>query len=674
MNTTKSDKKRLQALRTLVGYHREQYHTKDAPEISDEAYDALLAELRDLEIFLEGKESVSTKVGGEVSAAFTKVPHQVRQWSFDNVFSLAELLQWEARLLRNLVDADMDTMRPTYVAEQKIDGLKLVVRYERGVLVQAVTRGDGEIGEDVTHTARTIETLPPQLTTPIDLLCVGEVWLGKEEFLRINNDRTRTGEPLFANPRNAAAGTLRQLDPAVAKARTLSFFAYDIDWIAVHGTNVTVPQTQWEELQLLKELGLPISKYSARCKSLAEVEEYYHTWVEKRETLSYGIDGVVVKVNEVPIQQVVGYTAKAPRFGIAYKFPAMQATTVVEAIQLQVGRTGVVTPVAHLRPVLVDGSTVARATLHNADQINRLDVRVGDTVILQKAGDVIPEIVTVLKELRPEHAKPYKFPKKVAGCGGDGSVMRLDGEVAYRCVSIDSPAIHQLRLHYFVSKAAFNIDGVGPKVIDALLAAGLITIPADLFTLTREDFLTLPGFKEKSAQNAVMAIAKAKKQTLTTVLVALSIDQVGEETAHLLAQRFDSVTAIANASKDDLNAIHGIGEIVANEVVRWFASSENQKELSALLALIDVIPEKRTSSTTALSGKKVVITGTLSLPRDEIKKQIRHAGGTVVGSVSKKTDYVLAGSDPGSKAQSAKELGVAILTEAEFATLLNSIH
>jgi DNA ligase (NAD+) len=671
MANTKKEHQRLARLRQLVAYHRQKYHTEDAPEISDEAYDALVAELLALELLLEGKETESVAVGGAVSSAFTKVRHQVRQWSFDNVFSLAELKEWEARLLRNLAEADMAGLKPTYVAEHKIDGLKLVVRYEQGKLVQAVTRGDGETGEDVTHTALTIASLPYTLTLPVDLLCVGEVWLGKAEFLRVNAARATAGEPLFANPRNAAAGTLRQLDPAVARARALSFFAYDIDWLDTKRTNRLLPKTQWEELALLKELSLPINQYPVLCSTLEKVEQFYHSWVKKREKLPYGVDGVVVKVNEVAIQQAVGYTAKAPRFGIAYKFPAVQTTTVVEDIQLQVGRTGVVTPVAHLRPVLIDGSTVARATLHNADQIARLDVRVGDTVILQKAGDVIPEVVEVLKELRPDDTKPYKFPKKVKGCGGDGSITRLDGEVAFRCVSCDSKEIHQLRLHYFVSKVAFDIDGVGPKVIDALLDKKLISIPADLFTLTVTDFLTLPGFKEKSANNAVLAINKARTQTLTTVLVALSIDQVGEETARLLAERYSSIKEISQATESELVAIHGVGEIVAHEVVTWFADADNQKELVALLKCIEIIPEVRATSTTALSGKRVVITGTLSIPRDEMKKRIRHAGGMVVSSVSKKTDYVLAGSEPGSKVEVARDLSIPVVSEAEFEAMLS---
>lgn len=671
MALTQKEQKRLAVLQTLVRYHQEKYHAEDAPEISDEAYDALVAELRALEAVAGVTTPVSEQVGATPSTAFTKVRHQVRQWSFDNVFSLAELQEWEARLVRQMAEADVTDVRPQYVVEHKIDGLKLVVRYVGGVLTQAVTRGDGKTGEDVTHTATTIATLPHTLTAPVDLLCVGEVWLPKDEFVRVNEARATAGEPLFANPRNAAAGTLRQLDPAVARGRSLAFFAYDIDYLAVHQTGVAVPGTQWEELSLLKELGLPTNPHPMQCNTLEAVEQFYQTWMKKRDTLPYGIDGVVVKVNQIAIQQAVGYTAKAPRFGIAYKFPAVQTTTVIEDIQLQVGRTGVVTPVAHLRPVLLDGSMVARATLHNADQIARLDVRIGDTVILQKAGDVIPEVVAVIKELRPKAARPYVFPRTVPGCGGDGAIHRLPGEVAYRCVSCDSPAIHRLRLHYFVSKAAFSIDGVGPKVIDTLLANGLISIPADLFTLTLADFLSLEGFREKSAHNAITAIANARTQTLTRLLVALSIDQVGEETARLLAERYATVHEVANATFAELVSIHGIGEMVAHEIMMWFADSENRRELAALLKHVTIVPEVRTSSTTALSGKRIVITGTLSVARDEIKKQIRHAGGIVVGSVSQKTDFVLVGKEPGSKVAEATRLGVPLLTETEFTKLLS---
>jgi len=382
---------RLQKLRQLVAYHREKYHRDDAPEISDEAYDALLYELRTLEES-QNEEVTADTVGGEVSQAFAKVTHRVKQWSFDNVFDYAELEAWNERLKRLLREADM-TIDYSYVIEHKLDGLKLIVSYERGQLVQAVTRGNGLVGEDVTHTARTISSLPKTLPTPVSLTCVGEVFFTKDAFAKLNVEMKRRGEELFANARNAAAGTLRQLNPAIAKERSLSFFAYDIDYFDEHETKVEKPTTQWEELQFLLSLTIPVNSEAKHCRTIKDVEMYYQKWVQKRPRYPYEIDGAVIKVNEVSVQEILGYTAKGPRYGIAYKMPSEQTTTIVEAIELQVGRTGVVTPVAHLRPVKVAGSTVARATLHNEDQIKRLDVRVGDTVILQKAGDVIPEVV-----------------------------------------------------------------------------------------------------------------------------------------------------------------------------------------------------------------------------------------------------------------------------------------
>ncbi len=478
-----TDKQRLKQLRATVAHHRELYHTKDTPELSDEAYDALLAELQHLELQVEGKVTEADSVGGVVSEAFSKVTHKVRQWSFDNVFTYDELLEWDKRLRRLLVEADHSADELSYVAEHKIDGLKLIIEYEKGVLVRTSTRGDGVVGENVTHTGKTIQTLPHVLPYAIDLICIGEVWLSEKEFARINTQRVKNNEPEFANPRNAAAGSLRQLDASVAASRNLSLTVYDIDLLENLPPTVKKPATQWEELELLTKLGLPTNSQSRLCRSVEEVQTFYETWTEKRHKQPYGIDGVVTKVNDISLQRLLGYTAKAPRFGMAYKFPAEEATTVVEDIQLQVGRTGVITPVAHLRPVLIDGSTVSRATLHNEDNIHRLDVRVGDTVVLHKAGDIIPEIISVVGTLRPKNTKPYTFPQKVSECGGDGSIERIPGEAAYRCVSTDSGALHRQRLYYFVSKGALNVDGVGPRIIDLLLEHGLISSYVDLFTL-----------------------------------------------------------------------------------------------------------------------------------------------------------------------------------------------
>lgn len=670
--TRQTDRERLQQLRDTVAYHREKYHREDAPEISDEAYDALLAELRQLELQVEGEVSTADVVGGAVNEAFAKVTHTVRQWSFDNVFTEAELREWDARLKRLTSEADQPLERLSYVAEQKIDGLKLVIEYEKGRLVRAATRGNGVTGENVTHTATTISTLPRQLSQPVDLICVGEVWLGEKEFTRINKEREKNNEPLFANPRNAAAGSLRQLDPAVTASRKLSLTVYDIDLLEVGETSVKSPATQWEELQLLKQLGLPVSKHSRLCKTIDAVQEYYNGWIKKRDSLPHNIDGVVMKVNDIGLQHLLGYTAKAPRFGMAYKFPAEEATTVVEDIALQVGRTGVITPVAHLRPVLIDGSTVSRATLHNEDTISRLDVRVGDTVVLRKAGDIIPEILSVVLSLRPKQTKPYHFPKTVPECGGDGSIERIPGEAAYRCVSKDSGALHRHRLYYFVSKGALNVDGVGPKLIDLFLEHGLISTYADLFTLKEGDLRDLPGFKEKAARNVIEAIEAAKTVPLYRLLIGLSIENVGEETARLIAEQFGSLEAVKHSSREEVAAIYGVGETVAESLVSWFADPLHQQVLKDLLPYLTIENPAPRAQKTSLQGKTFVLTGTLeSMTRDEAKDLIRQQGGKVSSSVSKKTDYVVVGADPGSKASEAERLGVTMLTETKFKQLVS---
>ncbi len=660
-----SQAKRLRELTKLVTYHRERYHRDDAAEIPDEVYDSLVAELRELELKVNGVTKVTDVIGAAPVAAFTKVTHAVPQWSFDNVFDYNELIEWDERAIRVLGEADT-TVAYTYVAEHKIDGLKLVLTYQAGVLVRAVTRGDGIVGEDVTHSARTIQSLPEVLKHPVDLVCVGEVLLANDAFKALNEQQSKTGESLFANARNAAAGSLRQLDPEIARARGLSLFCYDIDLFIPNGTKLVTPETQMDEHALLSTLGLPTNSYATHCKKLADIETFYQHWSNKRNTLPYGIDGVVIKINECPIQRMLGYTAKAPRFGIAYKFPAEQATTVVEAIDLQVGRTGVITPVAHLRPVRIAGSTVARATLHNEDQIKRLDVRVGDTVVLQKAGDVIPEVVNVVIELRPSKTKAYIFPTFVAGCGGDGRIERIPGEAAYRCVVLDSPDIQRLKLSYFVSKAALNIDGVGPKIIDALLEAELISSPVELFRLRLEDVRSLPGFKDKSAENVIKAIETARHQPMYRVLVALGIDGVGEETARLVAEHFQDFKQLRAASVADLEAIHGIGNIVAEALVTWLKQKEHKALLDELLKELTLEAVEVTTSQ-ALKGATVVVTGTLSgYSRDEAKDLVRRHGGTVASSVSKKTTFVVVGAEAGSKAVDAKRLGVPTLTETEF--------
>lgn len=659
---------RLKKLRELVIFHQKKYHTDDAPEISDEAYDSLVRELRELEGVDEEGESVANLVGGAPSEAFSKVKHKVRQWSLNNVFDETELRDWEDQIKRKLLSEGITKLNFNYDVGHKLDGLKVILTYENGKLIRAATRGDGVTGEDVTHTARTIKDIPHTLKKPVSLVCVGEVWLSEPEFKRINKARGEKGEALFANPRNAAAGSLRQLDPTVTASRKLSVIIYDLEQISTS----QIPNTQQDELALLKELGFPTANNSVLVADISGVIKYYKKWQVKRDTLAYDIDGIVVKVNDNSLQNRLGHTAKAPRFAVAIKFPAEQATTVVEDIVLQVGRTGVITPVAYLHRTLIAGSTVSRATLHNEDQIKRLDVRVGDTVILQKAGDVIPEIVEVVLPLRPPKTKPYRFPKKVDGCGGDGQIERIPGESAYRCVTLDSDFIHRRRLYHFVSKGALNIDGVGPRIIDQLLDEGLVKEPADLFTLTVGDFLSLEGFKEKSAQNSVKAILTASTVPLYRLLVALSISNVGEETARLIADYCGSIKKMRSATVEELSDIYGVGEVVAKSLVDWMKAEVNQNKLEALLTYLKIEnPTKLGNVDSVLYGKSVVFTGSLStLGRDEAKALARAVGARISESVSTKTDYVVSGDNAGSKIEKATTLGVSIISEAEFLKLV----
>jgi DNA ligase (NAD+) len=488
-------------------------------------------------------------------------------------------------------------------------------------------------------------------------------------LIKINEERKKNDEPVFANTRNAGAGSIRQLDPKITAKRKLDTFIYDLN--KIEGEDW--PATQGEELEFLKKLGFKTNPYYRVVGSLEEIEKFYSEWGKKREKLDYGLDGIVIKINSRKIQDALGYTGKTPRWGVAYKFPAEQVTTIVEDIVLQVGRTGVLTPVAHLRPTRVAGSVVSRATLHNEDEIKRLDVRIGDTVILQKAGDVIPDIVQVLKELRTGKEKPYVFPKKVPDCGGDGSVERVPGQVAWRCVSKDSFAQKRRKFYHFVSKKAFDMDGCGPKIVDALLDHNLISSYEDLFTLKRGDLLSLPRFAEKSVDNLLSSVEKSRQINLAKFLVGLSINQVGEETAIDLAKHFGDIRKLREASFDDLQKLNGVGPIVARALVDWFGEKNNKKLLDNLLKQIEIIKVANMEKAGGkLTGKSFVLTGTLSMPRDEAKDKIRILGGNISESVSAKTSYLVAGENPGSKLEKAQSLGVAVLNEKEFVKLLNS--
>jgi DNA ligase (NAD+) len=642
----------------------------DKPEISDEAYDSLVKELQKLEADypeLKSGDSPTERVGGEPLKEFVKVTHATRQWSFDDAFDFEELEKWDEKVRKFIRKENSQSEQIEYCCELKIDGLKVVLTYENGKLVRGATRGDGRVGEDITHNVRTIESIPLVLKDKVSMTAVGEIWIGQKDLVKINKEREKSGEALYANTRNLAAGSVRQLDPKMAKARRLKAFVYDIDLI-----NSALPKTQSDELEILRKLGFEINPNFAVFSDLAGVEKYYQNWSKNRKKLDYGLDGIVIKINSRKIQEALGYTAKSPRWGVAYKFPAEQVTTVVEDIVLQVGRTGVLTPVAHLKPVLVAGSTVSRATLHNEDEIRRLDVRIGDTVILQKAGDVIPDIVSVVKELRTKKEKEFVWPSKVSVCGGDGSIERIPGQAAWRCVNKNSFEQQKRKFYHFVGKHAFDIVDMGPKVVDVLLEENLISEFADIFTLKKGDLLELPRFAEKSIDNLLASIKKSSEVTLARLLVGLSIPQVGEETAIDLASHFETLAKLSSAKFSELEAMNGVGPIVAQSVVDFFATKQNQKMINNLLQNI-VVEKVERKVGGKLSGKSFVLTGTLAqMSRDDAKSLIRANGGIVSESVSKLTSYVVAGENPGSKYEKAQDLGVKILSEEEFLKLLKN--
>jgi DNA ligase (NAD+) len=673
----KNIRERYAKLKDSVNYYRRQYHVFDKEEISPAALDSLKEELVLLEKQypgLIGPDSPSQRVAGSPLPQFKKVRHKVAQWSFNDAFTEKDIRDFGERVKRM---SGRDGL--TYTCELKIDGLKVVLEYEKGILKTAATRGDGTVGEDVTHNVRTIESVPLSLSRPIDIIVEGEIWMSERTLQKVSALRKSQGESEFANPRNAAAGSIRQLDPKVAAARGLDTFIYD-----VAQSEEALPPTQYEELQYLRELGFKVNPHFELAGSIDEVIEYWNKWKTKNKSkeykLGYWIDGIVVKVNEHDTQERLGFTGKAPRFAIAYKFPAEQVTTVVENIVLQVGRTGVLTPVAHLRPVSVAGSVVSRATLHNEDEIKRLDVRLGDTVILQKAGDVIPDIVSVLKELRTRKEKIFKWPTHVPECGGDGRIERVPGQAAWRCVYKNSFAQERRKLRHFASKGALNIEGLGPSTVDALLENGLVQHFDDFFTLTEGDVLTLEGFAEVSAKKLIESIQRATNPPaggvpLSRLITGLSIPQVGEETAILLAQNFKTIDAIVEVSVGDLEIINGIGPIVAKSIFDWFREKENKKLVERLKRVLHIQNPDLTSRSNLdkkpLAGRTFVLTGSLSsMGRDEAKEALRKLGASVSSSVSKNTFAVVAGEEAGSKLDRARELGVRVLTEQEFLKML----
>lgn len=656
-------KQRIAKLREEINHHRYLYHVYDKQEISEAALDSLKHELSELENQfpdLITADSPTQRVAGEPLPGFKKVVHSQRMLSLNDAFSFTDLEKWEQRL-RKIVNTPL-----VYYTEIKMDGLAVNLRYENGILVQGATRGNGSVGEDVTLNLRTIEDIPLRLhgRYPNVLEVRGEVYMKKAQFEAMN----KAADGKYANPRNTAAGTIRQLDPKFVAERKLNFMAYD----CISDLQVKNHSEIHEQLQTLGFRSNPLNQ---RCKNLQDVQKYYEKINAQREKLGYWIDGIVINVDSLNTFKTLGVVGKAPRGAIAYKFPAEQTTTIVEDIQIQVGRTGALTPVAHLQPVSVAGTTVRRATLHNDDEIKRLDVRIGDTVVIEKAGDIIPDIVQVLPNLRPAGTKPFQFPKTCPACGA--GVKRKDTEVAYYCPNPQCLGKDKERLYHFISKNGLDIEGLGPRSIDQLFEAGLINIFADMFRLRAEDLLSLEGFAEKSAENLITEIHNSRNVLLSKLLQGLGIRHVGEETAISLAQSFPTIEKLEQASLEDLQVIPDIGDVVAQSVYTYFHDPIQKKQLKDLLKYVTVIPPDHrdvmnlVSNTKNISGKTFVLTGTLhTMTRDEAKQKIRLAGGKVSGSVSKKTDYVVTGDDPGSKYEKAKELGVNILSEDAFVKML----
>ena len=672
--TKREAETRLKKLREAIEHYRYHYHVLNESLISDEALDSLKKELVDIERQfpeLITPDSPSQRVSGAALPGFKKIRHSVPQWSFNDAFSEEDMRDFDARMHRMLRDYYGKPVSPTYTAELKIDGLKIVFTYAQGKLKHAATRGDGAVGEDVTENVKTIEAVPLVLSQAVDIVAEGEAYMPKSQFEKLNAEQKRKGEELYMNPRNITAGTIRQLDPRVVSERKLSTFVYDIS-----GGTIEVPKRQDEELELLRTLGFRVNPNFKRCASMDEVIAYWYEWLKKKDKEDYLIDGVVVKVTEREYQEALGYTGKAPRWGIALKFPAEQVTTVVEDIALQVGRTGVITPVAHLRPVLVYGSMVSRATLHNEDEIERLGVRIGDTVILQKAGDVIPDIVKVLTEMRTGKENIFHMPKVCPECGTPllKKAVGVKGDAesaAYYCTNVRCPAKDRRTLYHFTSKHAYDIEHLGPKNLDLLLDAGLIASRADIFTLKKGDLLELPRMGEKSVDNLLASIEKARTVPLERFIVGLSIPEVGEETARELAEQFRSIEALRVATRADLEAMNGVGPRVATSLTDYFADKHNTKTIDDLIKQVTIQNPTTKQGTQKFAGMTFVLTGTLpTLSRDEAKTKILAEGGKVAGSVSKNTTYVVAGESTGSKYDEAQKLGVPILDEQGLIEML----
>lgn len=665
-------KTRIEKLRKYIDDIRYRYHVLDEPGVTDADYDSLMRELVELEReypeFYDSN-SPSQKVGGVPLKEFKRVPHEYPMLSLNDAFSPEELHAWYDRISRLVNHGTVD--QSGFYCEIKMDGLAVSLIYESGELVCGLTRGDGRIGEDITQNIKTINAIPLRLREESKyyhealtkrVIVRGEAYMPIASFLALNKERAERGEELFANPRNAAAGSLRQLDSKITASRNLSFMAYGLIGFET--------KTHEEQHQIARDLGFPTNTHNHFCPSVDKVVDTWKEWTKLRPSLPYQIDGMVVNVNDERLFGRLGTVGKSPRGGIAFKWPAEEVTTVVEDIQVQVGRTGTLTPVAHLRPVEVAGSTVSRATLHNMDEIEKKDIRIGDTVKIRKAGDVIPEVVKSIPELRTGKEKKFQMPEKCPMCGGD--VIRREGEAAYRCTNTKCFAIEKLKIEHFVSKAAFDIDGLGPKIIDRLIDEGLIKDASDLFELKIGDLQPLERFAEKSAQNLIDAIADSRKISLERFIYALGIPLVGTETAVDLAKQFGTLEGFLAAGREELDRMYGIGPKVAKAIWEYLLDEKNRAYINRLVDR-GVNVENYHSPVVAnkLAGKSFVVTGSLeTMTRDEAHKKIVQYGGSVSSSVSSKTDFVLVGEDAGSKLEKAKKLGVRTISEDEFLEMI----
>jgi DNA ligase (NAD+) len=664
-----SVKKEIEKLREKLRHHEYQYYVLDEPEISDAAYDGLMEKLKALEAAYPGlitPDSPTVRVGGTPREGFQKVQHARAMLSLDNAFSYDALREFDRRVREGSGKEKIE-----YIAEHKFDGLSISLQYEDGVLVRGVTRGDGTTGEDVTPNVKTIRSIPLQVDAavlkkaklPSDFEVRGEVLMTRKAFEELNRQQELSGGKIFVNARNSAAGAVRVLDPSITAARRLDFFAY---YLFVDG-KVPFPKHS-DSLGALKQLRFRASDDWKLCNGIDAVIAYCDDWDEKREKLPYEIDGVVIKVNSTGIQNELGFTSKAPRWAIAFKYPARQETTVVNDIIVQVGRTGALTPVAVLEPVQVGGVTVSRSTLHNMDEVERLGVQIGDTVLIERAGEVIPHVLKVVKP--GKNRKPFRMPKHCPEC--HSTIHHVEGEVAYRCVNAACPAKRKESLLHYASRHAMNIDGLGDKIVDQLVDKGLVKDVADLYALKEDDVAALDRMAEKSAQNLLEEIEGSKKNSLARLIYALGIFSVGERTGQLLAEHFSSLEELAAAKEEQLEAVHEVGPKVAASIVEFFSEPANRQLIKRLnKAGVHPTAEKREVKSQKLAGKSFVFTGGLAnRSREEAGELVQQHGGKVSGSVSKKTDYVVVGTDPGSKYDKAKELGVTILTETEYEKFL----